>query len=44
LYNLKDDPCETRNLYSDPQFASMTSQLASEIHRWQESTNDKLRL
>ncbi len=44
LYNLKDDPRETRNLYSDPQFASMTSQFAGEIHRWQESTNDKLRL
>ena len=44
LYNLKDDPCETHNLYSDAQFASMISQLAGEIHRWQESTNDKLRL
>jgi arylsulfatase A-like enzyme len=44
LYNLKDDPFETRNLYSDVQHASVTSKLASEIHRWQEATNDKLKL
>jgi arylsulfatase A-like enzyme len=44
LYNLRNDPCETRNLYSDPQFASMTSQLAGEMRRWQEFTNDKLKL
>jgi hypothetical protein len=44
LYNLKDDPFETRNLYSDPQHASVISHLAGEIHRWQESTNDKLKL
>ena len=44
LYNLKDDPFETRNLYSDPQHASVISRLAGEIHRWQESTNDKLKL
>ena len=44
LYNLKDDPFETPNLYSDRQFASVTSRLAGEIHRWQESVNDKLKL
>jgi arylsulfatase A-like enzyme len=44
LYNLKDDPFETRNLYSDRQFASVISRLAGEIHRWQEFTNDKLKL
>ena len=44
LYNLKDDPCETRNLYSDRQYASVVSRLAGEIHCWQQSTNDKLRL
>jgi arylsulfatase A-like enzyme len=44
LYNLKDDSFETRNLYSDRQYASVISRLADEIHRWQESTNDKLKL
>ena len=43
LYNLNEDPFETRNLYSDAQYASVTSKLASEIHRWQEATNDKLK-
>jgi arylsulfatase len=44
LYNLRDDPFETRNLYSDPQCASVTSRLSGEIQRWQEATNDKLKL
>ena len=44
LYKLKDDPFETRNLYSNARYASVTSKLASEIYRWQEATNDKLKL
>jgi len=44
LYNLKDDPLEMRNLYSDAQYASVISRLANEIYRWQELTNDKLKL
>jgi hypothetical protein len=44
LYYLKDDPFETRNLYPDAQYASIISRLAGEIHHWQESANDKLRL
>jgi arylsulfatase A-like enzyme len=44
LYNLKEDPVETRNLYSERQYAPVISRLAGEIHRWQESTNDKLKL
>ena len=44
LYNLKDDPFETRNLYSDPRCASVISRLAGEIYNWQQSANDKLRL
>src|SRR6266536_2395024 len=43
LYNLKDDPFEMRNLYSDPGCASVISRLSGEIHRWQESANDKLK-
>ena len=44
LYNLTDDPHETRNLYADQQYASVISRLTGEIHRWQESTNDKLKI
>jgi len=44
LYNLNDDPLETRNLYEDQQCASVISRLADQIHRWQESTNDKLKV
>jgi arylsulfatase A-like enzyme len=44
LYNLNDDPWETRNLYSDRQYASVISLLADEIHRWQESANDRLKV
>jgi arylsulfatase A-like enzyme len=44
FYNLKDDPLETRNLYPDRQYASVISRLTSEIHRWQESVHDRLKL
>jgi arylsulfatase A-like enzyme len=44
LYNLKDDPFETRNLYSDRQCAGVISRLTAELHRWQESTGDKLQI
>ncbi len=44
LYSLKDDPFETHNLHKDPGCAPIISRLAAEIHRWQDSTNDQLRL
>jgi arylsulfatase A-like enzyme len=44
LYNLNDHPFETHNLYADRQCASVISRLIADIHRWQESTNDKLRI
>ena len=44
LYNLKDDPFETRNLYANAQYASVISRLSTEIYRWQEATSDKLKL
>ncbi len=44
LYKLTDDPLETRNLYSDRQYASVISRLAGEIHHWQEANHDKLKL
>src|SRR5881275_2582850 len=44
LYNLKDDPFETRNLYADRQYAAVIAPLTAEIQRWQESTKDKLQI
>jgi choline-sulfatase len=44
LYNLNDDPLETRNLYSDRQYASVISRHADEIYRWQEFAHDTLRI
>jgi arylsulfatase A-like enzyme len=44
LYNLKDDPFERLNLFSDRQYAAVISRLSGEIHRWQESTGDKLKV
>jgi arylsulfatase A-like enzyme len=44
LYNLNDDPSETRNLYADRQYASVISRLSDEVHRWQESNHDKLKV
>jgi arylsulfatase A-like enzyme len=44
LYDLKADPIEAHNVYSDPQYSSVISRRAGEIHRWQESTNDKLKI
>jgi len=44
LYNLNEDPFEMRNLYSDPQYALIVSRFKTEIYRWQDATNDKLKL
>jgi arylsulfatase A-like enzyme len=44
LYNLKDDPLETRNLYVDRQFVSVVSRYTSEIHAWQAASSDRLKI
>ncbi|HEY2680208.1 MAG TPA: sulfatase-like hydrolase/transferase [Candidatus Udaeobacter sp.] len=44
LYNLNEDPFETRNLYPEPQYAAVVSGFTTEIRRWQDATNDKLKL
>ena len=44
LYHLKDDSFETRNLYSERQWAAVISRLTDEIHRWQRAAKDKLRI
>jgi len=35
---------ESRNLYGDRDYASVISNLREEIHRWQESTEDKVKV
>jgi arylsulfatase A-like enzyme len=44
LYNLNEDPWESRNLYSERQYASVISHLSAEIHCWQESVHDGLKI
>jgi arylsulfatase A-like enzyme len=44
LYNLNTDPLETRNLYTSGQYADVVARCRDEIHRWQESTNDSLKI
>ena len=44
LYNLNDDPFETRNLYTERQYASTISRFTDEIHRWQEFTHDEVKI
>jgi arylsulfatase A-like enzyme len=44
LYNLNEDPIEMRNLYLDSQYAAVVSHFAAEVYRWQDATNDKLKL
>ena len=44
LYNLKDDPRETRNLYAYGQHASVILRLTDAIHHWQESNRDTLKI
>jgi len=40
LYNLKEDPLETTNLYPDPSNRQIIRSLAERIHRWQQQTGD----
>ena len=44
LYNLNKDPLETRNLYSNREYAEIISRCGGEIHRWQEAVNDTLKI
>ncbi len=44
FYSLKDDALEMHNLYADRQYQPVITRLTGEIHRWQEATNDNLKL
>ena len=42
LYNLKEDPGETRNLYNAPAHRAIRDQLQSRLTKWQQSIDDPL--
>lgn len=44
LYNLRDDPTETRNLFYNSGNRAIIAWLRSEIHQWQERTGDMLKI
>jgi len=44
LYNLRDDPDERHNLYSDASQGDTVKRLANEIHLWQERVGDTLKV
>jgi arylsulfatase A-like enzyme len=44
LYNLKDDPLETRNLAAVPEHQPRIQDLTARIRRWQEKTGDEVAL
>jgi arylsulfatase A-like enzyme len=44
LYNLKSDPGETQNLYSSLARKEVVQRLTGDIHRWQESVGDKVKV
>lgn len=44
LYNLRSDPNELHNLYERPESKEIIARLRGEIHRWQESVADTLKL
>jgi len=44
LYNLRDDPGERKNLYSDPAQTDTVKRLTNEIHQWQQRVGDTLKV
>ena len=44
LYNLRSDPSEEQNLYSSAEHQAVIGRLTGEIHRWQESIGDNLKV
>ena len=44
LYNLRDDPDERKNLYSDSSQGDTIKRLTEEIHQWQQRTGDTVKV
>jgi arylsulfatase A-like enzyme len=44
LYNLKDDPEERKNLYSDSSNRDVVQRLTDELHQWQGRTSDTIKV
>ena len=44
LYNLRDDPEERKNLYSEPAHQETIKKLTGDIHDWQQRTGDSIKV
>ena len=44
LYNLNEDPLETRNVYYSGQHSQVIGRCGDKIRQWQESTSDTVKL
>ena len=44
LYSLQSDPSEKQNLYDYAERKDVISRLTGDIHRWQESVSDKIKV
>ena len=44
LYDLRSDPSELQNLYPSLAGKEIVQRLTGEIHRWQESVGDRLKI
>jgi arylsulfatase A-like enzyme len=42
LYNLKNDPHETRNLFYTGEYSTIIARLTDDVHRWQKLVGDRL--
>ena len=42
MFNLSDDPYETKNLYDSGKNEAVIARLAEKIRSWQKKTNDKV--
>ncbi len=44
LFNLKEDPGETTNLFDSGRYGNIISRLRSKIYKWQETVDDKVKV
>ena len=44
LFDLQEDPWETKDLAEDPRYADTVHALDEQLHRWMKETGDKLNL
>ena len=44
LFDVQEDPWETKDLAEDPRYADTVRSLDEQLHRWMKETGDKLEL